>query len=167
MKGLQYRGLIYRALNPLYARDPLSGHGASLYGGRFNRRGQAALYTALTAATAIREANQVGTLQPMTLVAYRANFGPIFDTRDESVLITYGMDDDHLAAKDWRIRMKSGGAVVTHDFADRLIGDGYAGLLVRSFAAGATGNDLNLVIWRWNTVADDAITLVDDEGRLA
>ncbi|HDZ73810.1 MAG TPA: RES domain-containing protein [Aurantimonas coralicida] len=164
---MQYRGLLYRALNPLYARDPLSGHGAALYGGRFNRPGQAALYTALTPGTAIREANQVGTLQPTTLVAYRADFGPVFDTCDKSILGADGMDDDRLAAKDWRLKMKAGGAVVTHDFAERLIGEGYAGLLVRSFAPGASGEDLNLVLWQWNTGAGDGIEVVDDEGRLA
>lgn len=41
---VSYRGPLYRALNPIYAREPLSGRGAELYGGRFNPRGVPALY---------------------------------------------------------------------------------------------------------------------------
>ena len=67
-------GLLYRALNPIYARDPLSGRGAEIYGGRFNPKGTPALYASLSPVTALREANQVGALQPTTLVAYEAEF---------------------------------------------------------------------------------------------
>ena len=55
-----YRGPLYRALNPIYAREPLSGRGAELYGGRFNPKGVPALYSSLTVMTALREANQAG-----------------------------------------------------------------------------------------------------------
>ena len=67
-----YRGKLYRALNPVYAREPLSGRGAELYGGRFNPKGMPALYASLSVMTALREANQVGNLQPTTLVSYDA-----------------------------------------------------------------------------------------------
>jgi len=63
----------YRALNPIYARAPLSGRGAELYGGRFNARGTPAFYTSLTIMTALKEANQVGSLQPTTLASYEAD----------------------------------------------------------------------------------------------
>ena len=52
---MHYTGLLYRALNPVWARDPLSGAGAARYGGRFNRIGRPALYTAFDPATALRE----------------------------------------------------------------------------------------------------------------
>lgn len=61
---MRYRGLLYRALNPIHARFPLSGEGARSHGGRFNPKGMSALYTAQSVMTAIREANQIGTLQP-------------------------------------------------------------------------------------------------------
>ena len=61
---MRYEGLLYRALNAVYAHDPLSGAGAEKYGGRINRVGRPALYTSLDPDTALREANQVGTLQP-------------------------------------------------------------------------------------------------------
>ena len=78
----RFAGLLYRALNPVYARDPLSGRGSQVYGGRFNPKGTAALYASLSPVTALREANQVGALQPTTLVAYEADVHPVFDTRD-------------------------------------------------------------------------------------
>ena len=54
LKDGRYTGPLYRALNPVYAREPLSGRGAELYGGRFNAKGTPALYTSLDPATALR-----------------------------------------------------------------------------------------------------------------
>ncbi|RWF09115.1 MAG: RES domain-containing protein, partial [Mesorhizobium sp.] len=42
--AVTYSGRLYRALNPVYAREPMSGRGAELYGGRFNPKGMRALY---------------------------------------------------------------------------------------------------------------------------
>lgn len=162
---MRYRGLLYRALNPVWARQPLSGRGAARYGGRFNPKGQEALYTALSPETAIREANQAGTLQPTTLVACRADIGPVFDTRDASALAARDLTPELLADPGWRARMNRGEPVPTQDLARTLIAEGFAGLLVRSFARGARPDDLNLVLWRW-TPPDARLELVDDEGRL-
>lgn len=161
-----YSGPLYRALNPVYAREPLSGRGAELYGGRFNAKGTAALYTALTPATALREANQVGSLQPTILVSYAADLGPIFDTCDVGVLEQYNMTAVKLADPAWRTRMLDGQAVPTQDFARDLIADGFAGLLIRSFAKGATAADFNIVLWHW-TGDGCSLDVVDDEDRLS
>ncbi len=83
---MRYQGKLYRALNPIYAREPLSGRGAELYGGRFNPKGMPALYTSLTIMTALKEANQVGNLQPTTLVSYDADIKHVFDCREEEGL---------------------------------------------------------------------------------
>ena len=89
---MRFTGKLYRALNPVYAREPLSGRGAELYGGRFNPKGMPALYTSLSVMTALKEANQVGNLQPTTLVSYDAEIEGIFDSRDEEALGAEGMD---------------------------------------------------------------------------
>ena len=102
---MEFRGTLYRALNPVYAREPLSGRGAELYGGRFNRKGMPALYTSLSIVAALREANQAGSLQPTTLVSYDAEFERIFDTRDDIALRAEGMDDAGLADPTWRDQM--------------------------------------------------------------
>jgi len=162
-----YRGLLYRALNPVYAREPLSGRGAQLYGGRFNPKGTPALYASLTVITALREANQVGALQPTTLVSYDAEIERVFDTRDAAALAAEDMDDDGLADAGWRDQMKTQGEARTQAFARRLAKAGYQGLLVRSFARGARADDLNLVLFTWGAGPPSRLTLIDDEKRLA
>jgi RES domain-containing protein len=161
-----YRGLLYRALNPVYAREPLSGRGAELYGGRFNAKGTPALYASLTIQTALREANQVGSLQPTTLVCYDAEIERVFDTRDAMALAAEGMDTDALADAGWRDQMRKSGEARTQGFARRLAGEGYQGLLVRSFARGARADDMNLVLFSWGAGPPSRLTLIDDEKRL-
>lgn len=163
---LRYQGQLYRALNPIYAREPLSGRGAELYGGRFNRKGLPALYTSLSIMTALRESNQIGNLQPTTLVSYEADIERVFDCRDEDALLAQRMDAAALADATWRDQMKARGEARTQGFADRLLQAGYDGLLVRSFAPGATTEDLNLVLWRWGPAAPVRLELIDDEHRL-
>lgn len=163
---MKYTGLVYRALNPVYAKDPLSGQGAALFGGRFNPKGLGTLYTSLSPETAIRESNQVGTLQPTTLVAYRALIDRVFDTRDENLLNRYEMTQSKLSSPSWRDDMCSGKSAPTQNFAMRLIEVGYSALLVRSFARGATADDLNMVLWVNKTSAGVTLDVIDDEGRL-
>ena len=99
--------------------------------------------------SAIREANQIGTLQPTTLVAYRGDLDPVFDATDANALQDYGLSLAELAADDWRIRMRDAGKAPTQLLAERLIADGHVGMQVRSFAKGATSTDLNMVLWKW------------------
>jgi len=162
-----YRGPLYRALNPIYAREPLSGHGAELYGGRFNPKGIPALYSSLAVMTALREANQAGSFQPTTLVSYDAEIETVFDCRDEAALRAEAMDAHTLSDGRWRDQMKVTGEAATQAFARQLIAKGFHGMLVRSFAPGTTEVDLNLVLWRWGTTAPARLTLIDDENRLS
>ncbi len=163
---MRYQGFLYRALNPIYARDPLSGEGSRRHGGRFNPKGMPALYMSLSVMTALREANQIGTLQPTTLVAYEANIGPIFDSTDLAELSAQGLTEADLAADDWRLRMIETGKAPTQEFAERLKASGYAGLRVKSFAKGASHDDLNIILWVWGPNLPGRVRLVDDEGRL-
>lgn len=163
----RYQGKLFRALNPVYAHEPLSGRGAELYGGRFNPKGVPALYTSLDIATALREANQVGSLQPTTLASYDADIGAVFDARDAEALRSEGVDFSLLADPAWRNQMKAAGEAMTQRFARSLMNKGFHGLLVRSFAAGTTSENLNLVLWRWGDGSPSRLTLIDDEGRLA
>jgi RES domain-containing protein len=163
----RYQGKLYRALNPVYAREPLSGRGAELYGGRFNPKGVPAIYSSLSVMTALREANQVGNLQPTTLVSYDAEIERIFDCRDDAALAREGVDAAAMADPTWRDQMRKGGKARTQVFASRLIAAGYNGLLVNSFAPGASADDLNLVLWKWGDKAPYRLTLIDDEHRLS
>jgi len=163
---MHFQGLLYRALNPFRTREPLSGIGAQLHGGRYNPKGTPALYTAMSVMTAIREANQIGTLQPITLVSYEADITPVLDATDVDALARYDISPTDLAADDWRIRMQKEGKAPTQVLAERLIADGYAGLRVPSFAKGATREDLNLVLWDWGSTLPTKLMPIDDEGRL-
>lgn len=164
---MRYEGQLYRALNPIFASEPMSGRGAQLYGGRFNRKGTPALYMSLSVMTALREANQAGSLQPTTLVCYDASIESVFDCRDEAAMRAEGMTMPALSNSTWRDQMKASGEAATQAFARRLAAAGYHGLLVRSFAAGATADDLNLVLWQWSSSAPCRLALIDDENRLS
>lgn len=162
---MRFQGLLYRCLNPIFAADPLSGEGARRYGGRFNAKGRPALYTSLSIVTAIREANQAGSLQPTVLVSYGADLSPVFDATRTENLTAHGMTASQLAAEDWRDQMRQSGRSDSQRFAERLREDGFAGMIVPSYAPGAGAQDLNLVLWVWQRPGA-VITLVDDEGRL-
>jgi RES domain-containing protein len=63
--------------------------------------------------------------------------------------------------------MRDGRTPPTQKFATALIYAGFTGLLIRSFAHGATDTNLNLVLWRWNTTKADRLDVIDDEARLS
>lgn len=157
---------VYRALNPVWARDPLSGEGARRHGGRFNPRGMPALYTALDVQTALAETAQVGRpLQPTTLVSYDIDVAPVFDGTDPAALAGFEMTPAALAADDWRLAMRTGEAP-TQAFARRLTAAGYAGLRIPSYARAAPVGGLNLVLWRWGADLPCRVVLNDTDGRL-
>ena len=159
---MHFTGLLYRAHNPVWSRTPLSGEGAARFGGRFNRIGRPARYTSLAPETALREANQVGTLQPTTLVAYVADIGPLLDGVDIAALEPFQISPAELADPSWRDRMLSGKPVPTQELAEAAIAQGFAGIVVPSYARGAPADALNLVLWDW----EERIKLVDDDDRL-
>ncbi|TPJ31495.1 MULTISPECIES: RES family NAD+ phosphorylase [unclassified Mesorhizobium] len=164
---MTYSGRLYRALNPVYGREPMSGRGAEFYGGRFNPKGMPALCASTSILTALREANQVGDLQPTTLVTYRAEIEAVFDAGDATALTAMGLDAAALADPTWRDQMRDHGEAHTQRFAREMFAQGYNGLLVPSFAKGAAAiGDLNLVLWRWGDTAPSRLELIEDEQRL-
>jgi RES domain-containing protein len=164
---MKYQGKLYRALNPVYAREPLSGRGAELYGGRFNPKGMPALYTSVTVITALKEANQAGSLQPTTLVSYDADITPLFDTRDGALLHDHGIKAQTLGTATWRDDMNVFSEASTQRLARTLKNEGFCGLIVRSFAPGATDADINVVLWTWGDTLPHQLILIDDEQRLS
>ncbi len=165
---MRFRGTVYRAHNPQWSWTPLSGEDASRHGGRFNRRGIAALYTSLAPLTAIREAQPLGRpMQPLTLCAYEVDVAPVFDALDPARRREMDVPEADLSCPTWEADMLAGGMPASQALADRLISAGYAGMRVRSFAAGAGPDDLNLVLWRWGVDLPARVLPVDEEGRLS
>jgi RES domain-containing protein len=116
--------------------------------------------------TALKEANQVGRLQPTILVSYKAAIESVFDGRDGRALADQGFSLADLPSNSWRDQAKAEGEAPTQILARRLVKAGYHGLMVPSFAAGATAADLNLVLWLWSDRSPTLLELIDDEGRL-
>lgn len=163
---MRFRGTLYRAINPIYAHEPLSGKGAEAYGGRLNPRGMPALYLSLSIPTVLREVNQVGSFQPVTIVAYEADIEPIIDTRNRQALHDESVDLDLLSDAGWREAMRRDGIAPSQMIARALHATGYAGILIRSFAPGAGPEDLNIVLWSWGNTRPVRLIPIDDDRRL-
>ena len=165
---MRFRGVVYRAHLPERAlRDPLSGQGAALYGGRFNRKGIPALYTSLSLAGAVREVSRAGfPIQPVLLCSCEVDSSPIFDAAEPELLAQEGIRPGDLDRPDWRRDRDQGRIPACWTAADGLIARGYAGMLVPAFFRGAGPDDRNLVLWKWGDALPSRIRLVNDEGRL-
>lgn len=78
---------------------------------------RAALYPSLTIMTALKESDQVGNLQPTTLVSYEADLEHVFDCRDHTAVQAQGKDAAALADPTGRDQMRSAGKARTQTFA--------------------------------------------------
>lgn len=128
-----------------FQRDPLSGEGARLYGGRWNRVGTEALYLAADHTTAIAEYYQDYVMQG-TLAAYDVASDHIADLTNAD-----GPHGDRIrdAVQCAWARMAR---IERQDppgwrLADELIAAGADGALVPSRQ---TQSGVNLVLWRWS-----------------
>ena len=125
-----------------------------------------AVYASLSIHGAAKEGSPLGRpLQPITLCAYEVDSEPVFDATDPSARQTAGIRLRDLASE-WRRDRDEGVVSSSQHFADRLVTEGYAGMLVRSFRRGAGPDDRNLVLWTWGDSRPSRVRLVDDEGRL-
>ncbi|MCB8882702.1 RES domain-containing protein [Acidisoma cellulosilytica] len=164
---MRFRGIVYRAHHPRWAFSPLSGEGAARYGGRFNPLGMPALYTALRMQTAWLEAQQAFPFkaQPMTLCAYEVDCADVADLTDPAGLAALGATPATLACP-WEDIASRRQMPPSWDLARRLQAAGIAAVMVPSFAAGATPEDVNMVFWAWTPAPPHSVTVIDDQGRL-
>lgn len=164
---MRFAGRCYRAHDPQWSFSPLSGDGAAIRGGRFNRKGEPALYLSLDAMTCFGEITQGFTsrLHPLTMCEYEVDCDPIADLRDETIRASNGVawSDLECAWLDFQLRGKEppSWAVV-----DRLRAGGHVGILVPSFAPGATAANANLVLWKWGPDLPHRVDVFDPSGRL-
>ena len=77
-----------------------------------------------------------------------------------------GIADKDLTCPNWEMEMYSGLIPASQALVDLLVASGFAGMRVRSFAAGAGPDDLNLVLWKWSGELPTRVVLIDDESRL-
>ncbi|MCY4312821.1 MAG: RES domain-containing protein [Gammaproteobacteria bacterium] len=153
--------------NPQWLWTSLAAEGARRHGGGFNHRGVCALYTSLVPMTAILEVSQLGRpFQPAILCAYEVDAEPVFDAKNKNERQLLGVQMSDLECPDWEAEMLAGMLPVSQKLANRLISKGFVGMLVRSFASGTCGSELNLVMWKWGEKLPACVRLIDDESRL-
>ncbi|MCW5717933.1 MAG: RES domain-containing protein [Bauldia sp.] len=165
---MRFADAAFRAHDPRWAFDPLSGAGAAVHGGRFNRKGVPALYLALTLDGAIREASQgfAFRIPPLTIVEYEVDCADLFDLRDEEVRRQAGINEVDLASP-WALDVAEGRMPLSWRASERLQAAGAAGIIVRSFARLAPAGMSNLVLWRWGNALPHRVAVYDPDGRLA
>ncbi len=156
--------VFYRYLIPKWSHAPLSGAGAAIGGGRFNRPGVEALYLSQTPETALAEYAQGSSIAPpATLAAYPLDLADVAD-------LSAGYDAAHWSPAwadwncDWRYISRIERKVpASWLLADEVIRSGCRGLLFPSMRhVGGT----NLVIFNANLTPADRLSVHDPDGRL-
>jgi len=158
---------VYRGHHPRWSFDPESGEGATRHGGRFNPKGVAALYTSLRPQTAWLEAQQSFPFkaQPLTLCAYDIDCTDILDLTDPAVRNAVATTINDLGCA-WEVMSGSGTTPPSWRLAMRLRVGNAAGIVVQSFAKGATDRDINVVFWDWSGTPPHQVVVIDDDARL-
>ena len=164
---MRFRGECFRAHDPNWAWSPLSGAGAALKGRRFNWPGLEALYLSLSFNTVFREVSGgfAHRLTPYVLCSYDVDCEDIADLRTDAGRAEHGMALDDLACA-WGDALVAGREPTSWNVVRRLMAEGHAGILVPSFANGATADDQNLVLWRWGPELPHKVTVYDPTGKL-
>ncbi len=164
---MRFIGTAFRAHNPRWSFRPTSGDGAAIHGGRFNAKGLPALYLALDPTTALKEASQgfPNKMEPCVICSYEVDCEDIVDLADEAGRRAEKVKESVLSAG-WFAYLARGAEPPQWMLVRRLISNGAAGLLARSYASGATAADRNLVLWRWGPDMPHRIVVFDPSGRL-
>ncbi|MFY9657165.1 MAG: RES family NAD+ phosphorylase [Methylocystis sp.] len=164
---MRFQATCYRAHDPRWSFAPLSGTGAAIRGARFNPKGAPALYLALTLMTAVKEINQgfAHKIEPCVLCSYDVDCEDVVDLRAEDDRKAAEVSLDDMACA-WFSDLSQGREPPSWRIARVLIRAGNAGVLVPSFAPGATTEDQNLVLWKWGPDLPHKISVHDPSGRL-
>lgn len=164
---MRFAARCYRAHDPRWSFDPVSGEGARISGGRFNPKGKPALYLSLRFETAIGEGTQgfAHRIPPITLCEYDVDCDPIADLRTDAKRLALNVSSSDLDCE-WMSLMIAGRPVPSHEVAALLEKDGFAGALIPSYFPGATRADVNLVLWGWGDALPVLVRVHDPDGRL-
>lgn len=164
---MRFVGRCYRGHDPAWSFSPLSGEGAAIRGGRFHRKGEAALYLSLDVVTAVGECTQGLTqrLQPLTMCEYDVDCEDIADLRAKSGRSRHRVNLADLACA-WLTFQLAGKEAPSWKVADKLKAAGHVGIMAPSFAPGATDTSNNLVLWKWSPKLPHRVQVYDPSGRL-
>ena len=164
---MKFQGAAYRAHNPRWSWNPLSGEGARIHGGRFNAKGVPTLYLSCDWATAVLEGSQgfAYRFPPLTIVTYDVDCDDVVDLSTPAGLRAHKVARRDLGCA-WQVLAEKREAVPSREVADRFRKAGVAGIIVPSFAPNASKDARNLVLWRWSSMLPHRVTIFDPEGRL-
>lgn len=164
---MRFTGEGFRAHDPNWSWTPLSGAGAALKGRRFNWPGLETLYLSLSYHTVFREVSGgfAHRLTPYVLCSYDVDCEDIADLRTDAHRAALGVSLTDLSCA-WGDALIAGREPESWAVVRRLLAGGCAGVLVPSFAVGATVDDQNLVLWRWGPDLPHKVTAYDPTGKL-
>lgn len=153
---------LWRAFVPRWAHLPLSGEGAARFGGRWNPVGEPAIYAARELSTAWAEYNQGFVQHPALIARLELEGATLADLTQATALDRLG-ESAAIHRCEWRAEMDAGATPQTHLLRERLLGDGFDGVVYPSFMSpGGTC----VALWRWNGEGEPTLRVVDPEGRL-
>jgi RES domain-containing protein len=146
---------------------PLSRAGAALKGRRFNWLDLETLYLSLSYHTVFREASGgfAHRLTAYVLCSYDVDCEDIADLRTDAERAALGVSLTDLSCA-WGDSLIAGREPASWAVVRRLLTDGRAGILVPSFATGATVDDQNVVLWRWGPNLPHKVTAYDPTAKL-
>lgn len=137
---------LWRAFVPRWAHAPLSGEGASRFGGRWNPVGAPTIYAARELSTAWAEYNQ-GFVQHPALIAKLELFDAVLaDLTDDETLRQFGLTQE-IHRCQWRAFLDRGEVPETHVLRQRLLEEGKHGVIYPSVMS--PGGSC-VALWSWN-----------------
>ncbi|MCU7836163.1 MAG: RES domain-containing protein [gamma proteobacterium symbiont of Taylorina sp.] len=167
MPDLSLNVIAYRAVQPNWSFDVLSGEGSKIHGGRFNPPGTNALYLALSPLGALAEFNQAGLShrpQPTTLCAFEVSVSNILDLSTAE-----GRSEARITIQeivcDFRYMKARKEIPPTWKMAEFLIDANKSGIIVPSNAPLASNDMMNLVLWKWGD-SSHQVKVIDDHHSL-
>lgn len=117
--------------------------------------------------TALKEVSQglAFRIHPFVLCCYDVDCADIADLRTDPGRVEHGVAFTELSSA-WFTGPRERSEPASWRLARRLIARGIAGILVPSFAPGATHRDVNLVLWDWSDRPPHQVKVFDPGGRL-
>jgi RES domain-containing protein len=155
---------LFRAHTPQWASRPMSGVGAAVKGGRFNREGIEALYLSLDEVTALREYQQTSPfLPPCTMCSYTATLRRLVDLRQ----LRHGAPWDdlwHDWREDWRhLKFEQHIEPPTWVLGDMTRTQGHTGIV---FPSQTNEGGINVVVYVDRLKDGNSVEVNDPDGRL-